>query len=181
MENLELIRSLKIPADTKIVMLVADGIGGLPIEEGGPTELEAASTPNSYLARKGSVHSIPIRPGFKTAGPALGLFGYDPLKARWGVLEPPGSDSVGPNMSPSAATSAIDAQGRMRTAGRVASPPTMLRRLHQVSIPGVGSSSSRSEHRFVVIFRGEARRRRGDTDPQKRACPRSIRCRPTRR
>ena len=38
MQNL--IRSLKEPNSTKIVLLVADGLGGLPIEPGGKTELE---------------------------------------------------------------------------------------------------------------------------------------------
>ena len=37
----------------KIVLLVMDGLGGLPMEEGGMTELEAAKTPNmDALAKK---------------------------------------------------------------------------------------------------------------------------------
>ena len=43
---LDLIRDLAIENETKIVLLVADGLGGLPMEPGGPTELEAASTPH---------------------------------------------------------------------------------------------------------------------------------------
>ena len=42
----DLIAELREPAKTKIVMLVADGIGGLPLESGGKTELETARTPN---------------------------------------------------------------------------------------------------------------------------------------
>ena len=42
----DLIRQLKESNKTKIVMLVADGLGGLPIEPGGKTELETARTPN---------------------------------------------------------------------------------------------------------------------------------------
>jgi len=34
-----LTQTLKIANDSKIVMLVADGLGGLPREPGGPTEL----------------------------------------------------------------------------------------------------------------------------------------------
>ena len=65
MDIQELVRELKIQNDSKIVMLVADGLGGLPIEPGGPTELEAAKTPNlDALARRGVQGSMTIdRPG----------------------------------------------------------------------------------------------------------------------
>jgi hypothetical protein len=36
----EHITSLLTPADTKIVMLVMDGLGGIPMQAGGLTELE---------------------------------------------------------------------------------------------------------------------------------------------
>jgi hypothetical protein len=44
--NLDDLSKLAQPADTKIVLLVLDGLGGLPRQPGGPTELEAANTPN---------------------------------------------------------------------------------------------------------------------------------------
>ena len=54
MDIQQLVRELKTPNNSKIVMLVADGLGGLPIEPGGPTELEAAKTPNlDALAKRG--------------------------------------------------------------------------------------------------------------------------------
>src|SRR5438477_471663 len=37
----QLIRELREPNDTKIVLLVADGLGGLPLEPSGKTELES--------------------------------------------------------------------------------------------------------------------------------------------
>ena len=46
MDMHELTRELKVKNDSKIVMLVADGLGGLPLEPGGKTELETARTPN---------------------------------------------------------------------------------------------------------------------------------------
>src|SRR5712675_258473 len=89
----DLIRELKEPADSKIVLLVADGLGGLPLEPGGKTELESARTPNlDSLAREGVCGlSVPVLPGITPgSGPGhLGLFGYDPLEHRIGrgILE----------------------------------------------------------------------------------------------
>ncbi len=84
MDIQQLVADLKIRNDSKIVLLVADGLGGLPMEPGGPTELEAAKTPNlDALARQGCLGSmIPIAPGITPgSGPGhLGLFGYDPLQ-----------------------------------------------------------------------------------------------------
>ena len=84
MDIQQLVRSLKTTNDSKIVMLVADGLGGLPVEPGGPTELEAAKTPNlDALAKRGVQGSmIPIKPGITPgSGPGhLGLFGYDPIE-----------------------------------------------------------------------------------------------------
>ena len=54
MDMHELTRSLHTQNDSKIVMVVADGLGGLPFESGGLTELEAAQTPRlDVLAQRG--------------------------------------------------------------------------------------------------------------------------------
>src|SRR5258705_713378 len=96
MNQHQLIQSLKDENGTKIVLLVADGLGGLPLEPGGKTELETARTANlDAVAREGMCGlSIPVLPGITPgSGPGhLGLFGYDPLKYRigLGILEPLG-------------------------------------------------------------------------------------------
>src|SRR5580700_3235206 len=89
----DLIRELRETNSSKIVLLVADGLGGLPLEPGGKTELESARTPNlDACAREGVCGlSLPVLPGITPgSGPGhLGLFGYDPLQYRIGrgILE----------------------------------------------------------------------------------------------
>ena len=83
-----LIEELITPSDKKILLLVLDGLGGLPREAGGPTELEAAHTPHlDELARDGSLGLLePLGPGISvgSAPGHLALFGYDPVERRIG-------------------------------------------------------------------------------------------------
>src|SRR5579864_6341489 len=94
----QIIKSLQKPNRTKIVFLVSDGLGGLPVNPDGKTELETANTPNlDYLAAKNVCGlATPVLPGITPgSGPGhLGLFGYDPLQYEIGrgVLETMGTD-----------------------------------------------------------------------------------------
>ena len=185
MDIQELTRSLKSKNDSKIVMLVADGLGGLPIEPGGPTELEAAKTPNlDNLAKQGiSGSMIPIKPGITPgSGPGhLGLFGYDPLKyvIGRGVLEATGVGfGVGPkDVAIRCNFCTFDARGKItdRRAGRISSEESapLAIKLRQVKIPGVEVFVEPvKEHRFVVVFRGDGLAGNvADTDPQKTGVP----------
>src|SRR3982074_1716836 len=99
----DLIRDLREANSSKIVLVVADGLGGLPVEMGGKTELESARTPNlDACVREGVCGlTIPVLPGITPgSGPGhLGLFGYDPLEYRIGrgILEALGINfQVGP-------------------------------------------------------------------------------------
>lgn len=93
-DQLNTIKELSRKTETKILMMVMDGLGGLPVKElGGKTELEYAKTPNmDRFAKEGALglHD-PIAPGITPgSGPAhFALFGYDPLKWNMGrgVLE----------------------------------------------------------------------------------------------
>ena len=96
-----LIRELREPNDSKIVLLVADGLGDCPRRPGGKTELESARTPNlDACVREGVCGlSMPVLPGITPgSGPGhLGLFGYDPLEYRIGrgILEALGINFAG--------------------------------------------------------------------------------------
>ena len=93
-ENLA--RELSTPTDSKIVLLVIDGLGGLPRH--GKTELETAQTHNLDRLALGGCAGVadPVLMGITPgSGPAhLGLFGYDPLRYQLGrgILEALGSD-----------------------------------------------------------------------------------------
>jgi 2,3-bisphosphoglycerate-independent phosphoglycerate mutase len=185
MDIQQLVRELKVPNTSKIVMLVADGLGGLPIEPGGPTELEAAKTPNlDALAKHGVQGSLyPVAQGITPgSGPGhLSLFGYDPVKhlIGRGALEATG---VGFKLGPKDVAvrcnfCTLDADGNIsdRRAGRIPSEESapLAISLRKVKIPGVEVFVEPvKEHRFVVVFRGEGfGGHLSDTDPQKTGVP----------
>lgn len=180
MDMHQLTRSLVVKNDSKIVMLVADGLGGLPMTPGGKTELEAARTPNLDRLAAAGVQggSIPIKPGIAPgSGPGhLGLFGYDPLQYQIGrgALEATGIGfalqrgdvAIRCNFC----TLAADGTIADRRAGRIStaqSGPIAIS-LRQIKIPGVEIFVEPvKEHRFVVVFRGEGLGGAvADTDPQ---------------
>ena len=185
MDIQQLVRELKIQNKSKIVMLVADGLGGLPIEPGGPTELEAAKTPNlDKLAKHGVQGSMyPIAPGITPgSGPGhLGLFGYDPVEHMIGrgALEATGVGfKLGlKDVAVRCNFCTLDAAGNIsdRRAGRIPSEESapLAIKLGQVKVSGVEVFVEPvKEHRFVVIFRGEGLGGNvADTDPQQTGVP----------
>jgi 2,3-bisphosphoglycerate-independent phosphoglycerate mutase len=185
MDMHSLTRELKIRNDSKIVMLVADGLGGLPLTPGGKTELETARTPNlDELARIGVCGlSTPVKPGITPgSGPGhLGLFGYDPLEYQIGrgALEATGIgfQLTEKDVAVRGNYCTLDAAGKIadRRAGRIPSEESapLAGKLREVKIPGVEVFVEPvKEHRFVVVFRGEGL---GDgvldTDPQEVGVP----------
>ncbi len=175
-----LIRDLHEPAETKIVLLVADGLGGLPIEPNGKTELETARTPNlDALTREGVCGlSTPVLPGITPgSGPGhLALFGYDPMQYRIGrgILEALGINfQVGPrDVAVRGNFCTVDGAGLIsdRRAGRPTTErcQAMCRLLQDVRIPGLDVFVEPvREHRLVVVFRGDHLGDAvNDTDPQ---------------
>jgi 2,3-bisphosphoglycerate-independent phosphoglycerate mutase len=181
----ELVTELHEPSASKIVLLVADGLGGLPPEPGGKTELETARTPNlDRCAAEGVCGlSLPVLPGITPgSGPGhLGLFGYDPLQYRIGrgILEALGINfQVGPkDVAIRGNFCTLDASGKItdRRAGRPTSERcvAMVQRMRSIRIPGAEVFVEPvKEHRFVVVFRGEGLGDTvNDTDPQATGVP----------
>ncbi|MFN2232250.1 MAG: 2,3-bisphosphoglycerate-independent phosphoglycerate mutase [Anaerolineae bacterium] len=168
MDYLDLIRELHVDADTKVVLLVMDGLGGLPLTEDGMTELEQAHTPNldKLAARSLCGLSTPVAPGIEPgSGPGhLSLFGYDPLEHEIGrgVLEALG---IGFDLRPEDIAArgnfcTLDENGLVvdRRAGRIPTETNMrlVSKLRTISLPGVQTFvETVKEHRFVLVLRGE--------------------------
>src|SRR5882724_2096050 len=143
----DLIRELKEPGTSKIVLLVADGLGGLPLEPSGKTELESARTPNlDACVREGVCGlSVPVLPGITPgSGPGhLGLFGYDPLEYRIGrgILEALGINfQMGPrDVAARGNFCTVDGAGKIsdRRAGRPSTErcQAMCKKLAAIRIP----------------------------------------------
>lgn len=180
MANFELTRRIATDEGGKIILLVMDGLGGLPMTPDGLTELEAAYTPNmDRLAREGSVGlSIPVARGVAPgSGPAhLALFGYDPLvyDIGRGVLE-----AIGIGLEVREGDVAVrgnfctlDASGKIadRRAGRISTEEGAKRvdLLKDIQIPGIETFIRVGEgYRFALVLRGEGLSDAvEDTDPQ---------------
>lgn len=180
MNSLDLLSQLQRPSSGKIILLVLDGLGGLPMEAGGPTTLEAAATPNlDRLAQDGATgQTIPILHGITPgSGPAhLALFGYDPLKydVGRGVLEATG---VGMQIAKGDVAArgnfcTLDEGGLItdRRAGRIpteAAKP-LVDRLDSIEIPDYAFEIRHvREYRFALVARGKGLEPDlADTDPQ---------------
>src|SRR5438270_1758583 len=156
------------PADTRIVLVVMDGLGGYATAKRG-SELEEAATPNlDRLAAEGSVGLVePVGPGITPgSGPGhLGLFGYDPLEYELGrgalsaagleVELKPGDVAARGNLA------TLDDDGNIvdRRAGRIPddeAAEVVSTLTEKVRIPGVEVSFvPEAQHRVLVVLRGE--------------------------
>ncbi|NWF92238.1 MAG: 2,3-bisphosphoglycerate-independent phosphoglycerate mutase [Syntrophaceae bacterium] len=177
----EILRSLVVQTDSKLLMVVIDGLGGLPVR--GKTELEAAKIPNlDRLASKSSCGLIdPISYGITPgSGPShLALFGYDPFRYEIGrgVMEALGIglELKKDDLAVRGNFATIDQEGIIvdRRAGRISTDRNReicqflqgeIRAFEGTEVfihPG-------REHRFVAVFRGQGLKDDlTDADPQK--------------
>lgn len=181
----DLARGLSIPTASKIILLVIDGLGDLPVDN--QTPLEKAHTPHlDRLARKGVCGlTDPVLPGITPgSGPShLALFGYDPLRYQLGrgILEALGSGvDVGQDDLVARGNFATFQDGLVtdRRAGRISTSENekLCQLLNQRLKPKpnlVITLYPGKEHRFVVRFRGPGLvDALSDADPQKDHKPR---------
>lgn len=180
MIDVEELRDCYTKTSTKMVLLVADGLGGLAHPDTGKSELETANIPNlDALAQKSACGvTTPVLPGVAPgSGPGhLALFGYDPLKHQIGrgALEALGIevDLQPGDVATRGNFCLVDSEGLLvdRRAGRI---PTefsapICERLDRIQIPGVQLDVfSVQDYRFVLRLRGEGLSELvTETDPQ---------------
>ncbi|MFQ6026725.1 MAG: 2,3-bisphosphoglycerate-independent phosphoglycerate mutase [Dehalococcoidia bacterium] len=185
MIDLEQLHDCYVSTSSKMVLLVVDGLGGLPHPDTGRSELETANIPNlDAMARESACGlTTPVIPGVAPgSGPGhLALFGYDPLKylIGRGALEAlgievelrPGDVAARGNFC------TVDGEGNLvdRRAGRI---PTELsaplcERLDRIELPGLQVDVFPvQDYRFVLRLRGEGLSELiSETDPQITAVP----------
>jgi 2,3-bisphosphoglycerate-independent phosphoglycerate mutase len=176
----KILKNLLKPAETKILLYVLDGLGGIQKKPGGLTELEAARTPNlDKLAAEGlcGLHQ-PVGAGITPgSGPShLALFGYDPLQYQVGrgVLSALGIDFDLQKGDVAARGNfcTLDEEGKVkdRRAGRIGDEKNreLCRLLREIKLPGVKLFvETVKEHRFLFVLRGKGLGGEvSDTDPQ---------------
>jgi 2,3-bisphosphoglycerate-independent phosphoglycerate mutase len=178
--DVEELRDCYTKTPSKMVLLVADGLGGLAHPDTGKSELETAHTPNlDALAQRSACGlTTPVLPGVAPgSGPGhLALFGYDPLKHQIGrgALEALGIEvELAPgDVAARGNFCTVDSDGLLtdRRAGRIPTEQSapICERLDRIEIPGVQIDVfSVQDYRFVLRLRGEGLSELvTETDPQ---------------
>ena len=188
MSHQEFLARLAQPADSRIVLLVLDGVGDLRSADQPQTALEVAETPNldKLAARSATGRMVPVIQGVTPgSGPGqLGLFGYYPADPAndigRGVLEALGLGlDLGPGTVAARGNFATaDADGNLtdRRAGRPSTDE--CRRLCNGLNAALGSADLPARvhagegHRFVLLLEGDDLSSGiADTDPQSIGVP----------
>jgi len=177
-------RELATKTPSKIVLVVVDGLGGLP-DASGRTELEAAHTPNldALAARSSLGATVGVAAGISPgSGPGhLALFGYDPIRyvvgrgalSALGVGFDLGPDDVALRMN----FATLDEAGNVidRRAGRIPTETNrrLVEKLRTIRLPSAQVFvETEREYRAVLVLRGEGLSDRvTDTDPQRTGVP----------
>ena len=168
------------PTDSKIVLLVVDGLGGAPNPETKKSELETASLPNldRLASRSAAGVTTPVMHGITPgSGPGhMALFGYDPVKYLMGrgVLEALGIDvELGPgDLAARGNLCTVDNNNNIvdRRAGRIPTEESapLVEMLNDIEISGVDIKVYPvQDYRFVLVMHGEGLDDRiSETDPQ---------------
>ncbi len=183
--DFNLLHDLISPNTTKIVMLILDGLGGLPLEPGGKTELETAKTPNlDVLASRSALGlTVPVQLGVTAgSGPGhLAIFGYDPVEYEIGrgAMEALGVDiELGvDDVAARGNFCCVDGNGILidRRAGRLPTEQSLelVSALNEIKVDGVDFYLRIvKEHRFALVMHGkDLSDGLTETDPLKNGCP----------
>ncbi|MHB8779830.1 MAG: 2,3-bisphosphoglycerate-independent phosphoglycerate mutase [Candidatus Geothermincolia bacterium] len=181
---MELLSRLAISGDTKLVLLVLDGLGGLPHPDTGLTELETAATPNlDELARLSACGLTDgVLPGVTPgSGPAhLSLFGYDPIRfdiergvlSALGIGVPIDADDVAVRINFCTVENGVITD---RRAGRISTERNaeLCALLRNIELEGARLDiQPEREHRAAVVFKGAGLSAElTDSDPQRVGLP----------
>jgi len=177
----DLISSLAIANDKRIVLLVMDGVGDCD-NDGHGTALQQAKTPNmdALAARSALGLHVPVAMGVTPgSGPGhLGLFGYDPMvyKVGRGVLSALGIEfPITPrDVAARLNFCTVDKAGNVtdRRAGRISDDENrrVLVLIRKNITPPAGAEvlfETEAEHRALMVLRGDDLDDDiGETDPQ---------------
>ena len=165
---------------SQIVMVVVDGLGGMPHPDYGKSELEFADIP--ILDTLGSTSSvgatIPVAPGITPgSGPGhMALFGYNPVKYLLGrgILEGMGigADIAQGDVAARGNFCVLDTEGSIvdRRAGRLDTETckALCSKLNEIQLDGVDFDVYPvMDYRFVLVLKGENLSPNiSETDPQ---------------
>jgi 2,3-bisphosphoglycerate-independent phosphoglycerate mutase len=180
LNDIDFLKALVRSGDSRIILIVIDGLGGLPLKNGGKTGLESANRKNLDTLAKKSVLGLidPVGYGITPgSGPAhLALFGYDPLKyiISRGALEAAGIDFPLEKNDVAARINfaTIDKNGIVldRRAGRITTEKNkeLCKKLSGIKLSGIEIFIRPvKEHRAVVVFRRNGLSGKvTDSDPQ---------------
>ena len=180
--------NLRRKTESKIVMVVVDGLGGMSDPAYGQSELQCASTPNlDKLAAESSCGlTTPVLPGITPgSGPGhMALFGYNPVKYLLGrgILEGMGigADIVYGDVAARGNFCQLDQAGNIvdRRAGRIPTDES-LRLIEELNLIELNDVSfevhSVMDYRFVLVLKGGGISPDiTDTDPQIEGVPISV-------
>ncbi len=185
--NSDLLDSLAVKSDTKIIFLVMDGLGGMEVPEKGGSELQMARLPNlDALATRGACGLFdPVAPGITPgSGPGhFAIFGYHPVAHNIGrgVLSACGIEFPLTPRDVAARVNfcTIDGEGRIvdRRAGRLDTETNKrlsekLRAAIKLEDGVECFFETEAEYRAVFVVRGDdLSDQLADTDPQREGVP----------